>query len=239
MQGKKTGVATRVLDEQPAALPVHCFAHSLNLCLQDAGRNLVCIRDALELCREIYKLIELSPKRSHLFSSNVEASSCGVSLKPLCPTRWTVRTAALSAVIRDYTILMETLEEIHATTRDEYGLKAAGFLQSMETFNTLFGLRLAHTLFSGAEQVSLTLQKKNISIQDALCAVAAAKAYFHRLRSDEEFDHFYDTTVQVAKQYTISQPQLPRYRRHPARYEDGSAPHQRSKCKSILSSYIL
>lgn len=157
---KRTGVVTQIIGEQPAALPEHCFAHSLNLCLQDAGLGLVCLKDALELCREIFKLIELSPKRSHLFSSNLGAGGSGVGLKPLCPTRWTVRPAAVDAVIKDYTVLMETLEEIHATTCDEYGLKAGGFLQSLEMFNTLVGLRLVLTLFSVAEHVSLTLQKR-------------------------------------------------------------------------------
>ena len=57
MQGRRTGVATRVRNEQPAALPVHCCAHSLNLCLQDAGRKLVCIRDALEVCREVINFL--------------------------------------------------------------------------------------------------------------------------------------------------------------------------------------
>ena len=37
MQGKRTGVATQIKNDNSAALPVHCFAHSLNLCLQDAG----------------------------------------------------------------------------------------------------------------------------------------------------------------------------------------------------------
>ena len=49
MQGRKTGVAARVRAEQPAAIPVHCCAHSLNLCLQDAGHEIVCLRDALDL----------------------------------------------------------------------------------------------------------------------------------------------------------------------------------------------
>ncbi len=39
MLGRKTGVATRFKDENPAAIAVHCCAHSLNLCLQDAGKN--------------------------------------------------------------------------------------------------------------------------------------------------------------------------------------------------------
>ena len=70
---------------------------------------------------------------------------------------------------------METMEEIHATTHDEYGLKAGGYLQSLEKLDTLFGFKLAHTLFYAAEQVSFALQKKNITMQDALSAVDAVK----------------------------------------------------------------
>ena len=126
---------------------MHCCAHSLNLCLQDAGRKLVCLRDALEICRGIVDLIRLSPKRLHLFSSNLQASNSGIGLKPLCPTRWTARTAAINAILKEYSVIMDTLEEINSTTHDEYGMKAAGFLQSLGKFNTLSGLRLAHILF--------------------------------------------------------------------------------------------
>ena len=226
MQGRRSGVATRILEEEPAALPVHCLAHSLNLCLQDASKQIVSLRDAIELCREIYKLIEHSPKRSFLFSSNLSAKGCGTSLKPLCPTRWTVRTAAIDAILKDYVVLMETLEDIHSTTHDEYGLKAHGFLHSLESFSTLFSLKLAHTLFSAAEQVSKALQKKNITLQDALAAVDAARAYYSRLRSDEEFDRFFGAAVSAAEEHKISGPELPRFRHRPSRIEDGSMPHE-------------
>lgn len=43
MQGRRTGVAARFLGENKAAIPVHCFAHSLNLCLQGATKTLVCL----------------------------------------------------------------------------------------------------------------------------------------------------------------------------------------------------
>ena len=57
MQGKRKGVATQIRSECPAAVPVHCFAHSLNLCLQDTGRQITLLRDALDLVREISQLI--------------------------------------------------------------------------------------------------------------------------------------------------------------------------------------
>lgn len=43
------GVATWFLTINPAVLPVHCCTHSLNLCLQVVGRNIILIRNALEL----------------------------------------------------------------------------------------------------------------------------------------------------------------------------------------------
>ena len=49
MQGKWSGVATHIRNEDPATIPVHCLAHSLNLCLQDAARGIITIHDALDM----------------------------------------------------------------------------------------------------------------------------------------------------------------------------------------------
>ena len=50
MQGKRNEVAKRIRADAPAAVTVHCLAHSLNLCLQDP------LRDAIDIVREIVKL---------------------------------------------------------------------------------------------------------------------------------------------------------------------------------------
>jgi len=65
MQGR-SGVATRILGENLAALPIHCLAHSL--ILQDVGKEIQLQRDALDIVKEISQLIKFLPKRSHLFS---------------------------------------------------------------------------------------------------------------------------------------------------------------------------
>ena len=97
--------------------------------------------------------IIFSPKRCHLFSEKLvqsEANHTGVSIKLLCPTRWTARSAAINAALKDYTVLIEAMEEINLTTRDEYGLKARGLLNSLQTFRILFGLSLSYVLFTRA-----------------------------------------------------------------------------------------
>ena len=95
----------------------------------------------------------------------------------------TYSTTALDAILKNYVLLIETLEEIHATTHDEYRLKTGGCLNSLEKFNTQFGLRVAHTLFGATEQVSLPLQRKEVAMQEPLSGVDAAKMYFRRMRS--------------------------------------------------------
>ena len=61
-------------------------------------------------------------------------------------------TSAIEAVLKDYAILMETM---NSTTHDKYGLRAAGMLASLDI---LFGLKLGYILFAAAEQVSKSLQ---------------------------------------------------------------------------------
>ena len=130
---------------QSSALHVHCLAHSLNLCLQDAARVCTPIRDCLHLVMELVQLIKWSPKRSTLFEQlKGKMTPSTHDLRPLCPTRWTVRTGAIHAVITNYSTLCKALEEISTTGRDEYAMKANGYLQQMEKFSTFFGLQLGH-----------------------------------------------------------------------------------------------
>lgn len=99
-----------------------------------------------------------------------------------------MRVAAIDAIFYHYyCVLIETLAEIHITTREEYGLKDRGILHSLESFSTLIGLQLSHKLFSVAERASLVLQKKGLAIQDVLSTMDTTKAYYCCIRKDEKF----------------------------------------------------
>ena len=67
----------------------------------------------------------------------------------------------------------------------------------------------SHILFSAAEQVSFTVQRKDIALDDALSAVDAAKQFFKRNRSDENFNKFSDKTVADADKHKIGHSELP------------------------------
>ena len=56
------------------------------------------------------------------------------SLRTLCPTRWTVRHTSVESILRNYKLLLDTLEEVEKG-RDEYAAKAHGMIMQMETFD--------------------------------------------------------------------------------------------------------
>lgn len=59
-----------------------------------------CTQDSLNLVNELSQLIRFSSKRSSLFAVlQAQVSSSAPTLKPLCPTKWTVRTRAIEAVL--------------------------------------------------------------------------------------------------------------------------------------------
>ena len=125
MSGHIGGVAAQIQREEPTALYVHCLAHCTNLCLQTVGRAIAPVRDALELVMGVGQLIRFSPKQSYLFQSIDSQLTPGApSLKPLCPTRWTVRTSALEALLANYKIILyDALALINSEGRDDYAVK--------------------------------------------------------------------------------------------------------------------
>ena len=96
------------------------------------------------------------------------------------------RTAALEAILEDYTLLLEALDEIHSTTHDDYSLKAGGLMHSLEKFSTLFGIQLSQHSFSATEQDSFTLQEKNVASGCTLCCWCC-QTIFHKSEIRTEF----------------------------------------------------
>ena len=225
MAGHISGLATRLKAEEHRMLHVHCMAHCLNLCLQDCSRNCSCVRDALDLTSELSSLIHASPKRLALFQNlKSELNYATPGLKPLCPTRWTVRTAALDAVIKNYTVICTALEQISKECCGEPSRKASGLISLMEKFSTFYGLKLSFLVFSATEQLSRTLQSSSINAQEASMASSGTKHFLIRQRTESSFDHFYRTVVEEAKDLTMP-PTLPRKRYTSVRINDGAPNH--------------
>ena len=135
MSGCRSGVAKRIMDDEPKAIYTHCYGHSLDLAISDTVKRCDCINNALSITvkrcdcinnalsitYEITKLIKKSPQREARFlrlKETLSPSTPGVRV--LCPTRWTIRAESLQSIIDNYTVLLETWQESLGATRDTY-----------------------------------------------------------------------------------------------------------------------
>ena len=110
-QGHVSGVAKRFKTDNPAAVSVHYLAHCVNLALQKVTRKVACIKDGLNFAMEVIQLIKFSPKRQVVFKSiQAQQGSLNSSIRSLCPTRWTVRTGAMQAIVTNYETLQSSME---------------------------------------------------------------------------------------------------------------------------------
>ena len=83
--------------------------------------------------------VRASPKHSRIFDqlnqyAEVQNLTSTAGLCPLCPTRWTVRTAAIRSVLDNYEPLQEALYEVSRSS-DDSATKALGSLKKMQSFD--------------------------------------------------------------------------------------------------------
>ena len=115
MIGKKSGVTTKLLVEQPKALVTHCQGCSLSLAVKDHAVCCKILCNTMSTVREICVLVKHSPKRKNIlgtmqenFKGNFDPDTEKfLALEILCPTRWTVRASCFQNIIDNCCLLLK------------------------------------------------------------------------------------------------------------------------------------
>ncbi|XP_065903857.1 zinc finger MYM-type protein 1-like [Dysidea avara] len=227
MCGIRNGVAKQIMDLEPRALYTHCYGHSLNLAASDVVKQSKILQDALDTTREITKLIKYSPRRDNIFQGIQDMMSATENLpgiRVLCPTRWTVRADSLASVTKNYTVLQSTWEEALEATKDsETKARIQGVASQMLTFKFLFGTMLAEMVLKHTDNLSRTLQHKAMSAAAGQKVAQMTVQTLQSIRNDESFHLFWEKVSLFANSLEVDDPQLPRRRKRPNRYEEGTS----------------
>ena len=224
MSGIKSGVAKQICDIEPRALFTHCYGHALNLAASDVLKQSKLMSDALDLTREITKLIKCSPRREGIFQDLKEKLEGGSTqgIRVLCPTRWTVKANSLTSILNNYETLQDTWEEALTVTQDtEPKARIHGVSAQMCNFDFFYGCMLGELILKHADNLSSTLQHKHISAAEGQQIALMTLQTIKSVCTDEMFDLFWAKVTQRATDLGINDPQLPRCRKRTRRYDDG------------------
>jgi len=114
MSGQYNGLQARIKElSSRNPLFVHCWAHVLNLVLQDAVKSVAMCSRVFDLLQKLYVVIEGSPKRHaqyHACVSGLGLDDGLQALQSLSATRWAARCVNLRIVHRCLPAVIDFLE---------------------------------------------------------------------------------------------------------------------------------
>ncbi len=227
MSGRMQGVQAHLKKDQPLAVYVHCGPHCVNLITQATSVSSPIIRDAMHLVHELGVLFNQSGKFKAIFTAIAKSdhSSPHTSLKPLCPTRWTVRTPAIRSVLTQYKSVLTATEEMSKSTIMEISAKASGLHDRFLRGNTILGIVLAEDVLSVLEELNISLQQRSQTTSGMLAAVEHLTRGIQDKRSEEHFDQLYSRASQVVTSLNLQPIKMPHVRMPPKRFTGPATQH--------------
>ena len=143
----------------------------------------------------------------------------------LCPTRWTVRAEALKSILDNYNVLLELWTESLDRAKDaEMKARVQGVAAQMMKFDYFFGVYLGLLILRHSDNLPKTMQKAHISTAEGQVVAAMTVSALKSLCIDASFELFWHKVATSAADLPIDEPTLPRHRKLPHRFDDGSAP---------------
>ncbi|KAL2080767.1 hypothetical protein ACEWY4_024560 [Coilia grayii] len=195
----------------------------MNLAFQDAVAESKLCRDPMNVVKDLINTIRESPKRLAWFDSFRKPTG-GNSLRPLCPTRWTMRVNSVTSVLGNYECLASYLYDVSEKSHGDIRDKSSGFLKQLGMFSFYFTLCLIRDVMSPMEQVNCAIQSPKLSFSDVKRNIDVLLNSLLSKRNDAYFNSFYEGVVRSARDISVvGDPKLPKARPAPRRFQDGGS----------------
>ena len=165
-QGLDLGVAQRMKEICPNAHFINCLAQCLNLAVSHASKTVPLMQNALDIVHHLAEDLDLEHGNNARISLCISLrplcptswtiSPC-ISLRQLCPTRWTVRVSVINSVVCNYEHLMQTLNIIqnNRATPADAASTARSLLKQLQMSETYFRCAVAYRLFAITDALQL------------------------------------------------------------------------------------
>ena len=137
MLGLRNGVATKLREDSPFMLNVHCIAHRFALCTGEGASKVTLVRGFVDTLTSLYYFFEHSSLRCSKLQSVQEALEEPVlSVKEVHSVRWLAFFSALDSVFCCWVSIVTTLGD-EASDQGKGNAKAKGLLKAMTKFSFL------------------------------------------------------------------------------------------------------
>lgn len=188
MSGQFKGVQAEIGRLYPAAIYVHCAAHTLNLVITRSS-TVQAIRNAFGIIGKVCVFINSSAKRVETLRRFILAddhSQRKQRLVTLCDTRWVERHDAVLTFRLLFGPICKSLEEFSSWPDCDTASSANMMLNSIQKSEFLVSLVIMERVLGLTLCVSKALQNVNIDLISALDMVKNVREIIEKWRDDSE-----------------------------------------------------
>ena len=192
MSGHINGVQTLVRREYPFAQCVHCAAHRLNLVLCQSASSIAPVKMFFINTSAFSTFTSNAPRRkAFLTSHNLEFPNPG-------DTRWYYRARVINVLYKNYEKLLEVFDEVTEQPNgwDDVSLdKVSGLLHYLNSFLFCFLVCVFYKILEQSSILYSVLQNTGTDFSYGISRIERFKNFVSALRTDEDFDKFYQEAV--------------------------------------------
>ena len=204
MSGIRKGLATRMKECSPLGIYVHCYAHLLNLALQDTMSEIETLRNALGTTQSLNNFLHGSTKRHALFKDiEIHEEDVALTLKSLSTTRWSCRWAAVRAVLEQVPRIMEALVTLSKDRDPKTYNESNSLLHSICDFEFVYGLMVLKLILSNTDNLSRYLQGEQMDVITAKKTADAVVKTLSNCRNEESFTQVWSHADVIAQKLKI------------------------------------
>jgi hypothetical protein len=228
MAGIRNGAQALIREDNPLAIFVHCGSHCTNLVAQSSCDASTVVRDILLYVNDLGVLLHQSGKTKSALKHVIASSNPGASVeavRPLCPTRWTVRAAALRTVRDQLEYILAALVDI-SKERGDVAVRASGLHSTFSKGVHMLGLLMALSIFEPLEELCIALQSESQTVSGMKRAVDAVISCLESLRTKEAFSDILLHAKAAVTKLDLKEICIPRPRRPPRRNDSGGDEYQ-------------
>ncbi|KAK9677030.1 hypothetical protein RND81_11G117300 [Saponaria officinalis] len=206
MRGELNGLKTLILNENPCARYIHCFAHQLQLVVVAVSQSIQFVSDFFEYFSMITNMVGASCKRKDEFRQKqhecmVEKLEKGeietgrglnqeTTLTRPGATRWGSHYTTIIRLLSLWPSTIQVLENIfHDGTEMKTRGVASSLVEKMESYQFVFIAHLMKVTLGLTNVLSQFLQQKDQNIIEAVSLVQSTKRQLLELRN-EGWDKF-------------------------------------------------
>ena len=201
------------------------------------------LRDALNVVQELGGYYNQSGKFKNLYldQHNADDSPSPSRLKPLCPTRWLSRGAAVRAVLDNYADVVGALDEASSTFGNSTAGRANLIHSLLTSAKCVLGLVASLPLIECLEKFNASLQGVGTTVAGMLAAAVAVRENLRQIRDDVEcqFGSIFQAAAEKSHQLNIEPLSLPRQRKIPRRFNDGDEQHAHGSAEELYRAQYI